>query len=95
MTAEEQAAHHPGDTGRRTRSPVGALLADRGAVVPCDGGDNVMAAAVEGVASRGGLMIGIRPSGSKEDAHPSLPVIVTTNMGEAPAVPRPRRRRVR
>jgi uncharacterized protein (TIGR00725 family) len=62
---------------------VGALLADRGAVVLCGGGEGVMAAAAEGAASRGGLVIGIRPNDTKDDAHPDLSAVVVTNMGEA------------
>jgi uncharacterized protein (TIGR00725 family) len=62
---------------------VGALLAERGAVVLCGGGEGVMAAAAEGAASHGGLVIGIRPNDSKADAHPALSAVVVTNMGEA------------
>jgi uncharacterized protein (TIGR00725 family) len=62
---------------------VGALLADRGVVVLCGGGDGVMAAAAEGAASRGGLVIGIRPNDSREGSHPDLSAVVVTTMGEA------------
>jgi uncharacterized protein (TIGR00725 family) len=62
---------------------VGALLADRGAVVLCGGGQGVMAAAAEGAASRGGLVIGIRPNADRDDAHPGLSAVVVTNLGEA------------
>ena len=62
---------------------VGALLAERGAVVLCGGGEGVMTAAAEGATSRGGLVIGIRPNDSREGAHPDLSAVVVTNMGEA------------
>lgn len=62
---------------------VGALLAERGAVVLCGGGEGVMAAAAEGAASRGGLVVGVRPNDSREGAHPDLSAVVVTNMGEA------------
>jgi uncharacterized protein (TIGR00725 family) len=42
-----------------------------------------MAAAAEGAASRSGLVVGIRPNDSKDDAHPDLSAVVVTNMGEA------------
>jgi uncharacterized protein (TIGR00725 family) len=71
----------PEDAGNARQ--IGALLAERGAVVVCGGGDGVMAAAAEGVASRRGLVIGIRPDDSRHGAHPDLSAVVATNMGEA------------
>jgi uncharacterized protein (TIGR00725 family) len=62
---------------------VGELLAERGAVVLCGGGTGVMAATAEGAISRGGLVIGVRPSDTKAGAHPDLSAVVVTNMGEA------------
>jgi uncharacterized protein (TIGR00725 family) len=62
---------------------VGRLLANRGAVVLCGGGIGVMAAVAAGVRSRGGLVVGIRPSATKEGASPDLSVTIVTNMGEA------------
>lgn len=42
-----------------------------------------MGAIAEGVASRGGLVIGIRPDDSRDGAHPDLSAVVVTNMGQA------------
>ena len=69
------------DIANATR--VGELLAGSGAVVLCGGGTGVMAAVAAGVRSRGGLVIGIRPNGSREGASPDLSATIVTNMGEA------------
>jgi uncharacterized protein (TIGR00725 family) len=69
------------DTANARR--VGELLAERGVVVLCGGGIGVMAAAAEGATSRGGLVIGIRPTSDRTDAHPDLSAVIVTNMGEA------------
>jgi uncharacterized protein (TIGR00725 family) len=71
------------DEERAAARQVGALLADAGAVVVCGGGGGVMAAVAEGVRSRGGCVVGIRPGGTREGASPDLSVTVVTNMGEA------------
>jgi uncharacterized protein (TIGR00725 family) len=62
---------------------VGALLADRGAVVLCGGGGGVMAAVAEGARRAGGLIIGVLPGPDRTDANPHLSVAVATNLGEA------------
>jgi hypothetical protein len=62
---------------------VGELLAEQGAVVICGGGQGVMAAVAAGARSRNGLVVGIRPSDSREGASPDLSVTLVTNMGEA------------
>jgi len=62
---------------------AGRLLAERGAVVVCGGGDGVMAAVAAGARSAGGLVVGVRPGPSREGATPDLDVAVVTNMGEA------------
>jgi uncharacterized protein (TIGR00725 family) len=62
---------------------VGQLLAERGAVALCGGGIGVMAAVASGVCSQGGLVVGIRPNGTREGASPDLSVTIVTNMGEA------------
>ena len=62
---------------------VGELLADAGVVVLCGGGGGVMGAVAEGVRSRGGCAVGIRPNDTREGASPDLTVTVVTNMGEA------------
>lgn len=62
---------------------VGGLLAARGVVVICGGGTGVMAAVAAGARSRDGLVVGIRPTGSRDDAAPDLSVTIATGMGEA------------
>ena len=62
---------------------VGELLADAGAVVLCGGGGGVMAAVAAGVRAGNGLVVGIRPGGSRDGASPDLSVAVLTNMGQA------------
>jgi uncharacterized protein (TIGR00725 family) len=62
---------------------VGQLLAERAAVVLCGGGTGVMAAVAAGARSRDGLVVGIRPTGTRDDASPDLSVTIVTNMGEA------------
>jgi uncharacterized protein (TIGR00725 family) len=62
---------------------VGELLAERGAVIICGGGRGVMAAVAAGARSKDGLVVGIRPTDSREGASPDLSVTIVTNMGEA------------
>ncbi|EWM19855.1 hypothetical protein [Kutzneria sp. 744] len=62
---------------------VGRLLAQAGAIVICGGGIGVMAAVAAGARSEGGLVIGVRPGDSSEDASPDLSAVLVTNMGEA------------
>jgi uncharacterized protein (TIGR00725 family) len=62
---------------------VGELLAERGAVIICGGGQGVMAAVAAGVRQRNGLVIGVRPNGSRDGASPDLSAVIVTNMGEA------------
>lgn len=62
---------------------VGELLAERGATVIRGGGTGVMEAVAAGARSRGGLVIGIRPAGSREGANEHLSATIVTNLGEA------------
>ncbi len=62
---------------------VGELLAERGCVVVNGGLGGVMEASAKGAKLKGGLTVGIIPSGSKEDANPYIDVVVATNMGHA------------
>jgi uncharacterized protein (TIGR00725 family) len=71
------------DEQRAQARRVGELLADAGVVVICGGGGGVMAAVAEGVRSRDGCVVGIRPDDSRTGASPDLSVTVVTNMGEA------------
>jgi len=60
---------------------VGALAADRGWIVLCGGLGGVMEAASRGASERGGLVVGILPGGTREEANPYLGAAVATNMG--------------
>ncbi|NJC71016.1 TIGR00725 family protein [Planosporangium thailandense] len=62
---------------------IGALLADRGAVVLCGGGAGVMAAVAAGASRAGGLVVGVLPGADRTDANPYLSAAVVTNLGEA------------
>jgi uncharacterized protein (TIGR00725 family) len=62
---------------------IGQLLAERGAVVICGGGTGVMAAVAKGVRSKDGLVVGVRPTDTRDGASPDLSVTIVTNMGEA------------
>lgn len=62
---------------------VGRLLARAGATVLNGGGTGVMAAVSAGARSADGLVIGIRPGPTKDDAGPDLSAVLVTNMGEA------------
>lgn len=62
---------------------VGELLADRGAVVLCGGGDGVMAAVAAGGRAAGGLVIGVLPGPDRSDAGPHLSAAIVTGMGQA------------
>lgn len=62
---------------------VGELLAERGAVTICGGGRGVMAAVAAGARQQNGLVIGVRPNGSREGAAPDLSAVIVTNIGEA------------
>lgn len=62
---------------------VGELLAARGAVVLCGGGDGVMAAVAAGARSAGGVVIGVLPGADRRGASPDLTAAVVTNLGQA------------
>lgn len=72
-----------GEPEREQAYRVGQLLAEHGVTVICGGGGGVMAAAAAGARSRGGLVIGIRPSASREGSSADLSATIVTNMGEA------------
>ena len=76
-------AHQCTDTDAANAYRVGQLLAEREAVVICGGGTGVMAAVAAGARSRNGLVVGILPGGSREQAATGLSVTIATNMGEA------------
>jgi len=62
---------------------VGELLAQLGVVTICGGGTGVMAAVAAGVRTHGGVVVGVRPNGSRDGANDDLSVTIMTNMGDA------------
>ncbi|PWC43886.1 hypothetical protein TSO221_19155 [Azospirillum sp. TSO22-1] len=62
---------------------VGAGLADLGLVVLCGGRSGVMEATCRGVASRGGLSVGLLPGEDWESANPYVTVPIATGIGVA------------
>lgn len=61
---------------------VGAAIGRAEAVTVCGGLGGVMAAAAEGAAREGGIVLGILPGGSDEGAAPGVTIPVPTGMGE-------------
>jgi uncharacterized protein (TIGR00725 family) len=59
---------------------VGALLAERGAIVLTGGLGGVMAAAVDGAGSRGGLTVGLLPGSDRSGC--AAAVTIPTGLGE-------------
>jgi uncharacterized protein (TIGR00725 family) len=62
---------------------VGALLAQRGAVVVCGGLGGVMEAACRGARGEGGVTVGLLPGLDRAAANPHLTVAIPTGLGEA------------
>jgi uncharacterized protein (TIGR00725 family) len=62
---------------------IGQLLAERGVVVVCGGGDGVMAAVAAGARSGDGQVLGILPNDTREGGSDDLSVAVVTNIGQA------------
>jgi uncharacterized protein (TIGR00725 family) len=62
---------------------IGALLAERGAVVLCGGGAGVMAAVARGARRADGLVIGVLPGPDRVGADPHLSAAVVTGLGQA------------
>src|ERR1700730_2037447 len=62
---------------------VGRLLAQAGVVVINGGLGGVSAAASEGAAQEGGIVVGIMPDTDRRGANPSLTISLPTGMGQA------------
>jgi uncharacterized protein (TIGR00725 family) len=62
---------------------VGKLLAESGAIVINGGFGGVMAAASEGAARAGGMVIGLLPDIDRIGANPHLTISLPTGMGQA------------
>ena len=63
---------------------LGALVAENGWTL-LNGGRNagVMRASAKGAKSKGGLTIGILPTGNKKDANPFIDIPIVTNLSDA------------
>jgi uncharacterized protein (TIGR00725 family) len=61
---------------------VGRLLGERGVTVVTGGLGGVMAAASEGAASAGAVVVGILPAFARADANPWVTVALPTGLGE-------------
>jgi uncharacterized protein (TIGR00725 family) len=62
---------------------VGRLLAEAGCVLISGGLDGVMAAASQGAHEAGGLVIGVVPGSSPEEANAYVGVAIATGIGDA------------
>lgn len=62
---------------------LGEGLALRGYAVICGGREGVMEAVCRGVASRGGLAIGLVPDAEPSFANPHVGIVIATGLGEA------------
>ena len=62
---------------------VGRLLAERGCAIVTGGLGGVMEAASRGASEAGGLVVGILPGPSPDDANPWVEVAIATGMGDA------------
>ena len=67
----------------RTAREIGALVAQRGAVLVCGGLGGVMEAASGGAAEAGGTVVGILPGTDKSGANAHVTIAVPTGLGVA------------
>jgi uncharacterized protein (TIGR00725 family) len=62
---------------------VGRLIAGRGGIVVCGGLGGVMEAVSRGAAEAGGVVVGILPGFSADDANPFVTIPIVTGMSHA------------
>ncbi|MFQ5705914.1 MAG: TIGR00725 family protein [bacterium] len=67
----------------RLAEEVGALIAQKNAVLICGGLGGVMAAACRGAKKHGGTTIGILPGKDKTQANPFVDIAIVTGMSDA------------
>ena len=67
----------------RLAQDVGREIARAGAVLVCGGRTGVMEAASRGAHEAGGLVVGILPGASPQEANPFVDIPIVTNMGLA------------
>lgn len=67
---------------RQIAEIIGRLIAENGAVLVCGGMGGVMEAASRGAMLAGGVVLGIIPGYSRDEANPYLSFSIVTGMGE-------------
>ena len=75
-------ASRPAPEDERDAEQVGRGLAEHDAVVVTGGRGGVMAAASRGAFEGGGLVVGLLPGATREDANPWVTVAIPTGLGE-------------
>jgi hypothetical protein len=68
------------DRDRETATAVGRLLAERGFVIVCGGGEGVATAVADGARAAGGTCIGLLP-GDGRDAAAEVTIPIATGLG--------------
>ncbi len=76
-------ASDAGEDERQIAFEVGKLLGALGLSVVCGGLGGVMEEASRGCSQAGGTVIGMLPSGRKEDANPYTTYVIPTNLGHS------------
>lgn len=69
--------------GLQLAEEVGRLIAEANAVLVCGGLGGVMEAAAKGCSEAGGVVLGILPGPTADEANPYVSFAVSTNMGHA------------
>lgn len=70
-------------TDLRNAEKVGALIAEKDAVLLCGGMGGIMEAACQGAQNAGGTTVGILPTDSHIHGNPYLDIVIPTNLGIA------------
>lgn len=63
---------------------VGRILAERGAIVLCEGYGGIMAAAASGARDGGGITVGVLPGPARPEVSPDVWITLTSGIAEAP-----------
>ncbi len=74
---------HPSEKERHLAYDVGKLIGAMNLAMVCGGLGGVMEEASRGCAQAGGVVIGLLPSGRKEDANPFVTYAIPTNLGHS------------
>ncbi len=73
----------PDKESRQNAFRIGQLIAEKGAILVCGGLSGVMEAASRGAKQAGGLILGILPGNSADDANIYVDIPVATGLGYA------------